>query len=150
MLAGGECSWPLPAACPSRHRRLGWWQTLWRPEPAPRPAATAVVQEEAEAVTAQLEAASAQYQAARAEGGDVVGQWQQDRQDLEEQIRWVMGWKEPAGASTRGVASWPTVHPWLCCRALHSNLALKNLVIDAFIPQEEVSKVSSGGRPGGC
>ena len=30
------------------------------------------------------------------------------------------------------------------CRALHYYLALKTLVIDAFIPQEEVSKVGGG------
>jgi hypothetical protein len=62
-----------------------------RPEPAPSALLHAAgVQEEAEAVTAQLQAASAQYQAAKAERDDVVGQWQQDRQDLEEQIRWVL------------------------------------------------------------
>ena len=46
------------------------------------------MQEEAEAVTAQLESATAQYQAARVERGDVIGQWEHDKQDLEGQIRW--------------------------------------------------------------
>ena len=90
LLAGGQYSWPLPAACPSCHCRLGR-QAMRRPEPAPSALLHAAgVQEEAEAVTAQLQAASAQYQAAKAERDDVVGQWQQDRQDLEEQIRWVL------------------------------------------------------------
>lgn len=39
----------------------------------------------------------------------------------------------------------------MLCRELHHSLALKNLVIDAFIPQEEVQKVWHAGRgPVGC
>ncbi|PRW20706.1 kinesin KIF3B [Chlorella sorokiniana] len=73
---------------------------------------TMTLQEEAAAVTSQLEAAVGEHEAARAELGDVLQAWQHDREELAEQIR-----------------------------ALHYNLALKTLVIDAFIPQEEVSKL---------
>lgn len=37
----------------------------------------------------------------------------------------------------------PSAAPGVC-RELHQSLALKNLVIDAFIPQEEVQKVGEG------
>lgn len=56
--------------------------------------ATRGMQEEAEALTAQIEAAAGQYEAARAELGDVYAQWEQDREELVEQIRW--GEKVPA------------------------------------------------------
>lgn len=46
-------------------------------------------QEEAEAVTGQLDAAEADLRAARAELGDVYAQWERDREELVEQIRWV-------------------------------------------------------------
>lgn len=39
-------------------------------------------------MTAQLEAAVAEHEAARAELGDVLQAWQQDREELAEQIRW--------------------------------------------------------------
>lgn len=70
------------------------------------------LQEEANALTSQLDSAAGDYEAARAEQGDVYAQWELDREDLVEEIR-----------------------------SLHYSLALKNLVIDAFIPQEEVSKL---------
>ncbi|PSC68795.1 kinesin KIF3B [Micractinium conductrix] len=70
------------------------------------------LQEEAEALTAQLANAASAYEAAKAELGDVAAQWEQDREELVGEIR-----------------------------ALHYNLALKSLVIDAFIPHEEVSKL---------
>ncbi|KAL4433732.1 hypothetical protein ABPG75_000173 [Micractinium tetrahymenae] len=70
------------------------------------------LQEEAEALTSQLAAAAAQLEQARAEIGDVYAQWERDREEFVEEIR-----------------------------TLHYNLALKSLVIDAFIPHEEVSKL---------
>ena len=48
-----------------------------------------LAQEEAAAVTAQLEAGVAEHEAARAELGDVLQAWQNDREELVEQIRWV-------------------------------------------------------------
>ncbi|KAL4450694.1 hypothetical protein ABPG77_001050 [Micractinium sp. CCAP 211/92] len=70
------------------------------------------LQEEAEAVNSQLAAAATQLEQARAEIGDAYAQWERDRGELVEEIR-----------------------------TLHYNLALKSLVIDAFIPHEEVSKL---------
>lgn len=126
-------------------------------------------QEEAAAVTAQLEVAVAEHEAARAELGDVLQAWQRDREELAEQIRCaVWGWMG-AGPAVGHSAGLPTTDVLLCCRpacapaqlfskehagmcrcpsvprALHYNLALKTLVIDAFIPQEEVSKVGGVG-----
>lgn len=113
-------------------------------------------------MTAQLETAVAEHEAARAELGDVLQAWQRDREELAEQIRWALcegseciaaavlwrpalGWQDHTRASLLNV---PYLHP--SHRALHYNLALKTLVIDAFIPQEEVSKVGWSGRNSSC
>lgn len=50
---------------------------------------SACPQEEAEVLTSRLAAAAAQLEQARAEIGDVYGQWERDREELVEEIRWV-------------------------------------------------------------
>lgn len=55
--------------------------------PSPLPCSP-LRQEEAAAVTTQLEAAVAEHEAARAELGDVLHAWERDREELAEQIRW--------------------------------------------------------------
>ena len=161
-------------------------------------------------MSAQLAAAEAELAGARGELGDVYAQWERDREELVEQIRWVGGrvggslWMQwetvvwcgcvcgwAAAAGERLAAAWarhgcspgaaslpnspararcwrapaptashpppPTHTPPTRCppSALHYNLALKALVIDAFVPQEEVAKVPEGagrctGESAGC
>jgi hypothetical protein len=48
-----------------------------------------LLQEQVQALNAQLQAAAADYEAAKAERGDTAVQWEQDREDLMEDIRWV-------------------------------------------------------------
>lgn len=48
---------------------------------------TQALQDQAAEVTARLQAATAEYEAARAEVGDVYGQWERDREELVAQIR---------------------------------------------------------------
>eukprot|EP00887_Chlorella_sp_A99_P003761 scaffold7.g3761.t1 len=83
-------------------------------------AACASLQEQADAAMTQLEAAWAAYNEVRQAAADTYDQFQADREELLETIR---------QALHRGSMS------------LHHDLALKSLVIDAFIPQEEVSKL---------
>lgn len=93
-----------------------------RADPAPLPACHPppyATQDEADAVTAALAAAVAQYEGARGELGDVYGQWERDREELVEEIRWGVCARVPVGCPRRRCSpdcSW--------CRPHHCNIIL--------------------------
>lgn len=123
------------------------------------------LQEQAGATSQQLEEAWQEYQAQRQAATDIYEQYQRDREELVETIRYqgqamlflllvlcyvhraqrdatarmldlLLCWGPMQSRAPKHAA-----HSCLMCRSLHHNLALKNLVIDAFIPQESVSKL---------
>ena len=93
-------------------------------------------QDESEALTAQLETAATDYEAARAELGDVYARWERERDGLVEEIRCDVRRCQALRCERHTRRLWSPAPR----RSLHHSLALKSLVVDAFIPQQEVSK----------